>query len=305
MPPLSRAVITNCTMRKAASPAIRLDIPGPIAVNSLAANWRELVRSTPPSHAARKLYQGRSIVDAAAASEAINGKLYIVSAGLGLVKDHMRVPSYDVTVSLGSALAEALKKAGHNSSDWWDALTQSDPNPVARLVCANETYLAMPASYIRMLRHELESIDPSMAGGLRIFTSLAGRKEVPRSLLKFIIPYDDRLEGVRGYNGTRSDFPQRALRHFVERVGGPNLCLTKAVKAVEDAMIQATIPSRPKRTKATDEEICELIRSVWIEKRGSSNLLLRYLRDEAHVACEQSRFRDLWRHLAMELSGRC
>jgi len=65
-------------------------------------------------------------------------------------------------------------------------------------------------------------------------------------------------------------------------------------------LARRTIPLRQKRT---DEQIIALLRQSWTSYAGSSTRLHRYLRDEALVACEQSRFRTLWRQLLAEYQG--
>ena len=119
-------------------------------------------------------------------------------------------------------------------------------------------------------------------------------------LRRCVMPYDERLEGHERFAGTRSDFPQRAMRHFVEELDGQYLDVERANDAVETAMAQLKRPVLPQRARKTDEEIIKLIRSQWMTHDGSSLRLLRYLRDEALVACEQSRFRGLWHRVRAE-----
>jgi len=111
------------------------------------------------------------------------------------------------------------------------------------------------------------------------------------------MPYDERLELVDGYAGTRSDFAQRAMRHFVESLAGQQLQRDDAKSLVESALGHRSAKSRIARTKATDDEIAALLRLHWHKQRGSSSRLLRYLRDDAQVACEQKRFQTIWRGL--------
>jgi hypothetical protein len=116
---------------------------------------------------------------------------------------------------------------------------------------------------------------------------------LPTRLQSSVLPYDERLEGLDGYAGTRSDFPQRALRHFVEVVRGHTLPLEQAREHVRAAMAALRKPVLPERQRKSDEEIIALLRQHWQRLNGSATALLRYLRDDALVACEQSRFRTL------------
>lgn len=124
---------------------------------------------------------------------------------------------------------------------------------------------------------------------------------MPWHLADCVMPYDDRLESVRNYAGTQSDFAQRALRHFVEALGATSLPLEEA-----RAMVAAALARRPRRPRSmgrrmSDDEIQRVLTAQWARHAGSSTRLLRYLRDEARISCEQKRFSRLWQALAAEL----
>jgi hypothetical protein len=53
-------------------------------------------------------------------------------------------------------------------------------------------------------------------------------------------------------------------------------------------------PNIPLRERLTDEEVVHFILEHWEETAGRSGVSLRLLRDSG-LACEQSRFRDLFR----------
>lgn len=301
---LPRAVISNCTMRKAGGPSIGLtDVSHGGGVYATARRWNNLVKHTPPFCTARELYKGRSIADAMEAAVALEGRLFVVSAGLGLVAADDPVPNYDLTVAPGSALARLLAKHELQPHDWWAAITKERPSPLSALVASHATYLALPASYLRMLRTDLESISVAAAENLRIFTSEAGRIEVPGRLLGCIMPYDDRLESVPGFNGTRADFPQRALRHFLECMRGDKVSQAEGRRTVSRNLSSLQRRKLPDRLRVSDDEIRAMLRAQWVTCAGSSTRLLRYLRDDAKVSCEQGRFRALWKTLAAEMAA--
>jgi hypothetical protein len=154
-----------------------------------------------------------------------------------------------------------------------------------------------------MVRDDLANVRPSDAKKLRIFTSQLGRRAVPANLEFCVIGYDERLEGLRGFDGTRADFPQRALRHFIDVVKGHDQSLDSAHRSVAKALASLSIRSLPVREKKSDEEIMDLLRKDWTVYGGSAGRLLRGLRDDALVACEQSRFSQLWRQVRAELEG--
>ena len=266
-------------------------------MQDLASVWVRAVGAAVGKVSPADLYQGRAFSEIRTAARISNADLQIVSAGLGLVPATEEVPSYSLTVSDGSgSIRNWLEARGAIPSDWWTVLTteMGAPNPLSDLINSTSldgvVLLALPASYLGMVYQDLSQIAHACEGRLRIFTSEAGVRLLPDHLKKTAMPYDGRLEGLPDHAGTRTEFPHRALRHFVEKLGGHLLTLPQANAAVTSALHGLQCRSIPKRLRATDSKICDLIRANWVVSRGSSNKLLRVLRDDALVACEQARF---------------
>jgi hypothetical protein len=115
------------------------------------------------------------------------------------------------------------------------------------------------------------------------------------------MPYDERLESVRGYAGTRADFAQRALRHFVEVLQATARPLEEAHEMVTASLAGASRRPRSTGQRMTDDEILKELEVQWARHSGSSTRLLRYLRDEARISCEQKRFSRLWQRLSAQM----
>ncbi|WP_208457269.1 hypothetical protein [Burkholderia vietnamiensis] len=302
-------VVTNCTNRKRAGGASvvfsTVEVSGPLT--SVAACWARAVRKTRPSRLAQDVYMGRGFAEARRVAVALDSTLHIISAGLGVVSAAEPIPLYDLTVSSGAnSLAPLLAQLGNDPSDWWAALTAElgaqrsvhamlDRHPGAMVL------FALSGSYVALIAQDLASLTKSQINRIRIITSSHGQVYVPDNARHIVLPYDDRLEGS-SYAGTRADFPQRALRHFVEVLNGHQLSVEEARSAVAGAMCTLKRPIAPVRDKKTDAEILELLRTNWGRFGGASTHLLRYLRDEAMVACEQGRFRALWSDLRQEFA---
>ena len=296
------AIVTNCTQRK--SGQVRIDmaqlrhVPG---VERLAEAWQRLVDRALPVGPVQTLYQGRSIADTAAAAAHLESSWYVVSAGLGLVQSDQQVPAYECTVAAGSELSRRLELSGATTADWWNAITAAQLHPLSRLIAKRPTLLALPSTYLRMVHDDLAHVSAAAARKLRIFTSTAGAQLVPGHLADCVMPYDDRLESVPNYAGTRSDFAQRALRHFVEALEATSLPLEEARAKVTAALLRRPRPLRSAGRRMSDEEIRRALAAQWARHAGSSTRLLRYLRDEARISCEQKRFSRIWRALSTEL----
>lgn len=297
-------IVTSCTARKrGVQRPLSLDrsMMGPSLV-STAERWRDALRQQRLRVAAGDLYAGRSFVEARRTATSVGGLLFVVSAGLGLVAADEQVPAYDLTAaSKEGGLNGALEVHSATAAEWWtvlcggNGLTQllrQHPNAVV--------LMALPSSYIRMVSADLASASSEDAARLRILTSSAGRKELPEVAAMAALPYDERLESIPQYAGTRADFPQRALRHFVETVNGHRHSLEAGRQLVEKALANRSAPRAPQRTRISDGGLKELIRANWTRYDGQSAKLLRFLRDDALVACEQGRFAYLWRSIREE-----
>lgn len=296
------AVVTNCTQRK--SGQIRVDLaqlPHVRGAGRLAEAWRRLVGRASPVGPVQTLYQGRTIADTAAAAAFLGSSWYVVSAGLGLVRSDQPVPAYECTVAAGSELSGRLELSGATTADWWSAITAAQPHPLSRLIAKRPTLLALPSTYLRMVHDDLAHVSAAKARQLRIFTSAVGAQFVPGHLADCVMPYDDRLESVPDYAGTRSDFAQRALRHFVEALEAVPLPLEEARAKVTASLVRRPRPLRSTGRRMSDDEIRWALTAQWARYAGSSTRLLRYLRDEARISCEQKRFSRIWQALAAEL----
>jgi hypothetical protein len=304
-------VVTNCTTRKRQGHPF-LQLPAtrrPHSVDELADRWLTHLRRSKKRIQAGELYLGRSIVEAKTVAQLLGGALYFASAGVGLVRHTDSVPFYDLTVADGEgSIAPTLDALGATSGDWWSALNaaRGQHQPLASLIAMPQVragYIALPASYIALVGNDLAALGGASRGKLRIFTSKAGSRQIPTDLQRYVMPYDERLESLPDFAGTRTEFPQRAMRHFIQILHGNQLSLPDAIDAVTRSLAPLREPSMPVRVRRTDIEIEALIRKNWTVHEGNSARLLRFLRDNALVACEQSRFRDIWHNVKTDFQS--
>jgi hypothetical protein len=299
-------VITNCTARKRGAADALVMTPELVgtSLQDMAVRWSAAVNRQTAHREAVELYTGRSVSEARQAAIHVNASLFFVSAGLGLIAATQKVPPYDLTpVQATGGLAGAIQKHGASAAGWWSCLSG---NAVSALVGAKASelfLLALPATYLRMLASDLAQVSAGDVERLRIFTSPAGAEEVPEALRKSVMPYDERLESIPTYAGTQADFPQRALRHFVQELGGTPKSLRTSRDRVSRALAGIEIRRIPERRRLDDAQIKVLIRQRWHGCKGKGALLLRALRDEELVACEQGRFSELWREVKQKMNA--
>jgi len=306
---LEFGIITNCTARKRAIGSVARLQPAQLrgGAAKVADRWIAVTSRTQAATTAGELYVGRAMVESKAVASQLGGSLHVVSAGLGLAAHDDPVPNYDMTVASGAgSLTPALAAAGSDTADWWQELNtrKGTPLPLSQLVNrakGTRFLLALPSVYVEMLRRDLERLHDQSLDRLYIFTSRLGGSGVAPRLQQCVLPYDERLEGRKNYSGTRSDFPQRAMRHFVQELQGHVMDGERAQDAVRQALARLKKPTIPERVRKSDAEILQMLRAQWHSHAGNSARLHRYLRDNALVACEQARFGGLWRQLKAEI----
>lgn len=296
-------VITSCTNRKRIAPAQGLTASrlrrGDL--KAVAAAWEERLRSADRQVLASDLYCGRGFRQAEGAAITERAGFFVVSAGLGFVPATARVPSYSLTVAAGSADNILSRISGAmTAADWWKALARTSPygQSIAKAVEEHKgpILVALPAGYLGMIAHDLLALPARTRSRLRIFT-LTPPEVLPEGLRSSVMPYNSRFDGAdTPVAGTRSDFAQRSLAHFVEAVlpKHPRADFEGHADAVEKLLSGFRRQEMPVRLRRTDAEIAQLIRRHWSDVDGQSSRMLRFLRDELGIACEQGRFRGLF-----------
>ena len=296
-------VLTACTNRKRIAPPTELRATslsaGPLQL--VASCWLDRLRQASPCVRAGDLYAGRGFTEARAAAGHAN--FYVVSAGLGIIRTDVTIPAYSLTVAPGADDSVLGRMEGSTAiADWWRAGPTNSPFHVSldeivrqhkgRLILA-----ALPSAYLKMLACDLENLSEQARGRLRLFCA-ARPAGLPGSLTKAVMPYDARLDGPDSpAPGTRSDFAQRAMRHFTEIIL-PQSDAAATAGAHRTAVERALTSFRPQRSiersKATDAEIIALIAQHWGAAGGRAGRMLRLLRDSLGIACEQRRFTHLF-----------
>lgn len=298
-------VITNCTNRKRVGdvPAISASSLVCGTLESVAEQWKMLLRSTQTETQAKNVYCGRSFREAEASAEKIDADFYAVSAGLGVISSKALIPTYDLTVSIGSTNSISVKIFDKTTPpQWWSFVSNGNPYGSSLIEVINKhpnqlILIALSRPYIELIIEELALIDTDQIPLIRFFGKQLDQV-LPESLVSCWMPYDDRLDSLgNGYAGTQSDMAQRALNHFVTEVLLKRNTKTSAQSQkniVLEILSTQTARNIPIRTKLSDTEIYRVIHKNWSKGRGQSSELLRMLRHDLGIACEQSRFRIIY-----------
>jgi len=303
---MSAVLVTVCTNRKTIPPARRLkaqDLPsGPQSYVS--ETWRDWLRRATPSAAAKNLYAGRGFAEARLAAERSGADLWVLSAGLGLVQADEEVPAYDLTLSAGSesSIRQKVTDGPFDAALWWSEIGRRTrpKRSLANLVSGRpdqQIVISVSGSYLELIEKDLLSLTPSDLRRVRLIGPLSGTGIAER-LQALVMPYDDRFNGPdTPLPGTRADFSQRAARHFLEQIwlGSPNAEASEHARRVRESQRSMAWPTQVERQQLADDEIVKVILSCWERADGQSARMLRVLRDEERIACEQGRFVELFK----------
>lgn len=293
------AVVANCTGKKILKPCkpatpVSLTIGVQAAVQT---EWLGRLGMLKPEVKACSLYTGRGFGFARQAATLAAAPLYIASAGLGLVAGDTLVPTYGLTPTgkhpdAVSARVQGVFKpdvwfegmlGGPFSSAWTDVLGDGQ----------GSVLIALTHPYARMLGRSLSALAPDQLARLRIFGPSLNAV-LPEVLHPAIAPYDKRLDVIAP--GLQQHFASRALQHFVQSILPAQAMPDRAAEfeAVKAALGAVILPNRPRREGRTDAQLLAWITARLRSERGIARLL-KALRHDEGIACEQARFARLYR----------
>ncbi|MGD0959903.1 MAG: hypothetical protein ABSB19_08855 [Methylomonas sp.] len=263
-------IVTNCTQRKRLTATNGCIISGHQSglTDELADRWLEQLKKEDKKISADALYSGRVFSEIKRAASLLNADILVASAGLGLIKATQKVPPYSLTISLGNKDCVLNKISEGNASEWWKVLNSKSPFSASFDTKSYDIVLvAMSLPYFRIFEHQLIDLATTEKSKLRLFLR-AKEHDVSNCLATYLMPYDDRFDGLQGPNrGTMNDFPQRALRHFAESILPISSCNSYKDHStlVEDVLGQLQPYKTLTGIKYADEEIINLIKEKWSE----------------------------------------
>jgi len=308
------ALITTCTNRKSKVPDADLCASSLPKGNlqSTISSWENHLGRDRNKIPAKDLYRGRGFSEVRKTIENNNLGLWIISAGLGLISGSQLVPSYNLTVAPSkkdTIQSRLLTKKQFQPARWWNNLNTKlhrTPTPIYDLISKSvDTYfiISLSRTYLELISEDLFLLHGHKQR-IRL-TGLYSSESLISPFEQLWMPYDSRFDGPQSPNpGTRSDFPQRVTRHFIEEVFTHNPLATPDEHAETVSKILATMsfPVKIKRTTLSNEAIKQIIIDRWDDAKGSGSRMLKIMRHEENVACEQSRFADLYRQIKLRMT---
>src|SRR5580698_6386019 len=315
-------LIVTCTSRKTQTPTrgFRMRDLHEKSVSVQAHRWIEMLRtkvSGNESHTeAFKLYCGEywsmeRELPTAARKSGVSIRVWICSAGYGLITPNSEIRPYGATFSpeerdcVTRGLDAATRRVA--AQEWWKQIAiWSAPrgNRVRSLTSLARQYPRTPlvvvasSDYLYALEKDLSGALDALSDSDLLLIVSAGTK----SFGKFsdnLVPCDARLQPLVG--GTRASLNIRIAKLLIERSCKMRFG-AKRVSVELSRLLRRQPPiENYQRRAATDQQVRTFIRTQ-AYKGGmviSRSALLRQFRDSGK-ACEQSRFANLYRQMVTD-----
>jgi hypothetical protein len=238
-------------------------------------------------------------------------KLWIISAGYGLVPSETLLHPYSATFTSGhpdSVARSSREVAGDAVSLWWETLSKfpgpdpEQPHSLTHLLSAtrNARFLIVASPpYLRAIEKDLLSAFQTISKRDRILI-ITSRDGLRTNLNGNIIRSDARLQASLG--GARVSLNARVAAMIIMNSGTWGLDAQALAPKLNGLIAQSPALLNYDRRRMDDEEVKRFIgKSLKLDPDFRCSSLLRILRD-SQKACEQKRFKRLYWSVKDELS---
>jgi hypothetical protein len=229
---------------------------------------------------------------------------WVISAGHGLLPLNEAIPSYAATFSITEEDSVTAGVEGGSTAHWWELLCRhrtETGSVVSSLETLAQNYpdepllTAVSAEYFKAAKDDLLAARSRLANPDFLVIVSSGTKTA--GLLEGnLVPSDARLEHVFGKSRMALNMrvAQMILEHFPQR-----RLRAQQIREHFSELLETLPPSDyPKRIPSTDKEVeAFLIERLRSDPKPSYTRYLREYRATGR-ACEQRRFRALYRDLA-------
>lgn len=309
-------VIVSCKSRKTLPipPELRMSSISGASLRDRVRQWTTAIEETAaPSIPAGMLYGGdhwkvvRSVanVDLKVAKT----KVWIVSAGYGLVEFDTMLKPYSATFIRCHVESVVPRGVAYSSREWWEELAEWRPEPglprciadVAKTANTNGDFVLLSLSepYASALADDIAAA--SLLADQRLAVVCAGLSGsalqsaiLSEELVRVLLPAESRLKNVAGLKGAMQGLNAR----IAHRVVMEQARWFPAIGALRTLMQEWLANAPPLVVQDNERRSDDEVRSFIVRQLTSSgsisrSKLLRAYRDSG-LACEQSRFAALY-----------
>ena len=309
-------LIVSCTKRKS------LEVPTELQMRRFTQKnirtklnrWVKAIDSSPSiSLRAFDLYIGdhwsvvRDIYKHAGLLNNVKLHVWVCSAGYGLVNIEAKLKPYSATFSSGDIDSIEVSSESNDRETWWDGFASSDisginsPRSIRELMknASSDTFLfCLSDSYLRSVGKDLtlginSGIEPEniliLSTGHK-GTGILGTHQIPSSSTL-----------TKHLGGSLNSLNTRVARMMIMDASKYPLVLGVQKKRMSSLLKTLRPVVKLNRTRLSDAEVIGFIKKeLNLEDNASNSKLLRRLRDSG-LACEQSRFSNLYRYVKKEI----
>jgi hypothetical protein len=231
-------------------------------------------------------------------------KLWISSAGYGLITPESRIHSYNATFStteedsVTAALPVGSRR--HAAQQWWTALTRWEgPIPesgrtitaIARAHPQSPLLIVASQSYLDAMELDIREAALALVDR-RLLLIVSSAYPRTGALKDCILPSDARLQSLLG--GTRASLNVRVAQLLLKEVRPQLLNFDNAQRYLTKILNRQPLLGNSSRKSVSDTFVKNFVKkALRTESRVSASALLRKFRDSGN-ACEQARFRALY-----------
>jgi len=311
-------IVVTCTSRKTREPLARFRLRNvrDKALQDRALNWIERLRANGNARiGASQLYCGEywSVVrslPSVAKDSGVTPRIWICSAGYGLISPQSQISSYSATFSpyerdsvTRGFDADARRIAARQ---WWRSISRW-PGPggseLRSLTAIARRYQNVPLLVVASPDY-LQAIDQDLTGAAEALSRpdllliiSAGMRTFGK-LTDHLLPCDARLQSCLG--GTRGTLNIRIARRLLQYMGRGHISLDRQKTQLRRLLSKQPPIEQYHRRVVTDEQVRRFI-GLELNKNASASrsLLLKKLRSSGR-ACEQSRFAGLYTEMVID-----
>lgn len=319
--PKKLMIISTCTNEKRSIPApeCRLDtcIQGTCVLT--VKKWlSQIERADLPRRSARTMYAGSHWKEtlacvSAASTEGYDAHLWVLSAGWGFIHSEQEVTPYSATFAAGRNSVQNLPwrpelSPKERSREWWKLLhtyrcgeeflslgdlpdrSEAEDDLHLVLIVSGEYFGAIEPEVLELVGRGI-GVTIVSAG---LYRKLSG---VSPLLREHVLPVSEKFKQADGYLNKTNVSLNARLATWIIREHGAALRQGHDALYARLAEIDSRLPDmkRPKPVKMTDEEVLAYIARTYDPATSSATSLLRRLRWEEGMSCEQKRFGELFR----------
>lgn len=297
-------IISNCTNAKKIIPKPEHMFRNHCISNpfyEISSKWNEAIKKSTVRIKAKELYKGISWKASLDIKEILEKrhctKLYIASAGYGLINENTDITPYSITFSKESEDSIHHCNDIKNSQQWWENINTIGLDEFEK---AEGIFIVVSKDYLKAMTHFISSLIGEYEDRVFIITAFHD-VSFSKNYKKNILQFDTRFNQYEP--GTLTSLVQRCARWLSLKLVEKKLPLDHKIlqEEIDCFLNQYKHIKKKDNIQKNDDEIKKIIiEQILNEKISSVTKGLKKLRLRG-VACEQKRYGKLFKNIKESL----